>query len=123
MVIVSWLIGLYYNVVICHVLYYLYASFTSVLPWTSCDNEWNTKHCIAVDSTTYMKNGKFFFRFLKQITQLLLTNVSYIAYYVHVSVFFSYNLLKILSQLQVRLLRNGARRTAMEKDRLNIMFG
>jgi hypothetical protein len=70
-----------------------------------------------------MKNGKFFFRFLKQITQLLLTNVSYIAYYVHVSVFFSYNLLKILSQLQVRLLRNGARRTAMEKDRLNIMFG
>jgi len=31
--------------------------------------------------------------------------------------------LKILSQLQVRLLRNGARRTAMEKDRLNIMFG
>lgn len=68
MVIVSWLIGLYYNVVICHVLYYLYASFTSVLPWTTCNNDWNTKHCIVVDSPTYMKNGKVIFRFLKQIT-------------------------------------------------------
>nr|KAG5700325.1 hypothetical protein BaRGS_002671 [Batillaria attramentaria] len=46
MVIVSWLISLYYNVVISYVLFYLYASLTSVLPWTSCDNDWNTPHCI-----------------------------------------------------------------------------
>ncbi|KAK3101074.1 hypothetical protein FSP39_000752 [Pinctada imbricata] len=49
MVIVSWLIGLYYNVIITHVLYYLAMSFTSVLPWVGCDNEWNTEHCITPD--------------------------------------------------------------------------
>lgn len=56
MVIVSWLIGLYYNVVIAHVLYYLYSSFTSVLPWTTCDNDWNTKHCLIPTDSQYMKN-------------------------------------------------------------------
>ncbi|XP_048729154.2 sodium- and chloride-dependent glycine transporter 1-like isoform X2 [Ostrea edulis] len=49
MVIVSWLIGLYYNVIIAHVLYYLGASFTSELPWTSCNNEWNTPFCREYD--------------------------------------------------------------------------
>ena len=47
MVIVSWLISLYYNVVISYVLFYLYSSLTSVLPWTTCDNWWNTKYCIS----------------------------------------------------------------------------
>lgn len=46
MVIVSWLIGLYYNVIISHVLYYLVRSFTSVLPWTTCNNTWNTNDCL-----------------------------------------------------------------------------
>ncbi|XP_076471518.1 sodium- and chloride-dependent glycine transporter 1-like isoform X2 [Babylonia areolata] len=46
MVIVSWLISLYYNVVISYVVFYLYSSLTSVLPWTTCDNTWNTVHCI-----------------------------------------------------------------------------
>lgn len=45
MVIVSWLIGLYYNVIIAHVLFYLFASFTSELPWKHCNNEWNTPSC------------------------------------------------------------------------------
>jgi hypothetical protein len=46
MVIVSWLIGLYYNVVIAHTLFFLFASMTSVLPWTTCDNHWNTEACL-----------------------------------------------------------------------------
>ena len=49
MVIVSWLIGVYYNVIIAHVMLYLFASFASItteLPWISCDNWWNTPHCI-----------------------------------------------------------------------------
>ncbi|XP_033751807.1 sodium- and chloride-dependent glycine transporter 1-like [Pecten maximus] len=49
MVIVSLLIGLYYNVVISHVLYYLFKSFTDVLPWESCDNTWNTNSCLPFD--------------------------------------------------------------------------
>ena len=27
-------------------LFYMFASFTSVLPWSSCGNEWNTENCI-----------------------------------------------------------------------------
>lgn len=57
MVIVSLLIGLYYNVVIAHVLYYLYSSFTSVLPWESCDHEWNTNSCLPFDHHIATGNG------------------------------------------------------------------
>ncbi len=49
MVATSWLIGLYYNVIISHVLLFLIESFKSiptVLPWISCDNWWNTEHCL-----------------------------------------------------------------------------
>ena len=62
-VIVSGLIGLYYNVVITHVLYYLYSSFTGKLPWMDCDNAWNTDKCFshhaAVVNGTSSVNGKF----------------------------------------------------------------
>ncbi len=49
MVAVSWLIAVYYNVIISHVMYYLVASLWSVvsgLPWTSCGNDWNTEACL-----------------------------------------------------------------------------
>ena len=42
-------IGVYgsisYNVVIMYCFYYLFASFTNVLPWVSCHNNWNTPLC------------------------------------------------------------------------------
>ena len=63
MVAVSWLIGVYYNVVIAHVLLYMIASFRSLwagLPWISCDNYWNTKLCVepvyAVESNSTSGN-------------------------------------------------------------------
>lgn len=56
MVIVSWLIGLYYNVVISHVLYFLYASFTTELPWASCGNDWNTINCRDANAKTVANN-------------------------------------------------------------------
>ena len=49
MVAVDWLISLYYNVIIAHVLLYLFASLASIptqLPWVSCDNWWNTPKCL-----------------------------------------------------------------------------
>ena len=49
MVATSWMIGIYYNVIISHVLLFLFASFASIpnnLPWVSCDNAWNTPDCI-----------------------------------------------------------------------------
>ncbi|XP_025086985.1 sodium- and chloride-dependent glycine transporter 1-like isoform X2 [Pomacea canaliculata] len=57
MVIVSWLISLYYNVVISYVIFYLYASLTSVLPWTSCGNSWNTVHCISKHFSNSTENA------------------------------------------------------------------
>ncbi|KAB0792460.1 hypothetical protein PPYR_14419 [Photinus pyralis] len=37
--------GMYYNTIIGWAVYYLIASFQSELPWTRCDNVWNTKNC------------------------------------------------------------------------------
>ncbi|XP_059151400.1 sodium- and chloride-dependent GABA transporter 2-like [Physella acuta] len=35
----------YYNVILAWTFYYLFSSFTSVLPWSHCNNDWNTEHC------------------------------------------------------------------------------
>ncbi|ESP01052.1 hypothetical protein LOTGIDRAFT_227769 [Lottia gigantea] len=43
MVIVSSLVCIYYNMIIGWAFYYLFASFTSVLPWTTCDPAWSTE--------------------------------------------------------------------------------
>ncbi|XP_071086570.1 sodium- and chloride-dependent glycine transporter 2-like [Haliotis cracherodii] len=42
----SFIGSLPYNVIIAWSIYYLYRSFWSVLPWTTCDNWWNTPLCV-----------------------------------------------------------------------------
>ena len=52
MVFVSAIIGIYYNIVISHVLLFLFVSLSSMkdgLPWTSCGNWWNTDQCYVPD--------------------------------------------------------------------------
>lgn len=46
MVIVSGIVCVYYNVIVAWTLYYLFMSFRSQLPWSTCTNTWNTKHCV-----------------------------------------------------------------------------
>ncbi|XP_045710470.1 sodium-dependent serotonin transporter-like [Phyllostomus hastatus] len=42
----------YYNTIMAWALYYLISSFTNHLPWTSCENSWNTGNC-----TNYFSGG------------------------------------------------------------------
>nr|XP_056715889.1 sodium- and chloride-dependent neutral and basic amino acid transporter B(0+) [Euleptes europaea] len=45
MVMISTFVTIYYNVIIGYSLYYLFASFRSVLPWADCDPEWADELC------------------------------------------------------------------------------
>ncbi|KAK1878868.1 Sodium- and chloride-dependent glycine transporter 1 [Dissostichus eleginoides] len=51
MMVVSTYIGIYYNVVICISFYYFFQSMTHLLPWTYCNNPWNTPDCSGVFSS------------------------------------------------------------------------
>ncbi|KAM6980917.1 sodium- and chloride-dependent glycine transporter 2 [Aplochiton taeniatus] len=45
MLIISVLIAIYYNIIMCWTLYYLFASLKGSLPWANCRNAWNTLDC------------------------------------------------------------------------------
>jgi solute carrier family 6 amino acid transporter-like protein 5/7/9/14 len=42
MVLISFLVSIYYNMVTAWALHFLFTSLTSRLPWESCNNFWNT---------------------------------------------------------------------------------
>jgi solute carrier family 6 amino acid transporter-like protein 5/7/9/14 len=51
---VTFIVCIYYNVILAWTLYYLFVSFSKVLPWTTCSNVWNTVNCI--DSKNHTDN-------------------------------------------------------------------
>ncbi|KAF8570663.1 hypothetical protein P879_06694 [Paragonimus westermani] len=53
---INFLVNSYYTVVLSWGVHYLFASFNSVLPWTRCDQWWNSAHCGQTNSST-AKNG------------------------------------------------------------------
>uniref|UniRef100_A0A6I8P403 Transporter n=1 Tax=Ornithorhynchus anatinus TaxID=9258 RepID=A0A6I8P403_ORNAN len=46
MLLIVSLVAIYYNMIIAYVLFYLFASLTSDLPWQHCGNWWNTELCL-----------------------------------------------------------------------------
>ncbi|VDI57677.1 solute carrier family 6 (neurotransmitter transporter, amino acid) member 5/7/9/14, partial [Mytilus galloprovincialis] len=46
-VIMNVICGLYYNIILAWTIYYIGNSFIGPLPWTTCDNTWNTQQCVA----------------------------------------------------------------------------
>ncbi|XP_060060076.1 sodium-dependent serotonin transporter isoform X2 [Erinaceus europaeus] len=54
--IIAFYIASYYNTIMAWALYYLISSFTGRLPWTSCENSWNTGNCtnyLSEDNVTW----------------------------------------------------------------------
>ncbi|XP_041475568.1 sodium- and chloride-dependent glycine transporter 1-like [Lytechinus variegatus] len=55
MVLLSTLVAIYYNVIVAWTIYFMGASCQSTLPWSTCNNSWNTENCF--DSS--VQNGTF----------------------------------------------------------------
>ena len=45
MVVCSYLVAIYYNVIITYTIFYMFKSMTTSLPWIGCHHEWNTPNC------------------------------------------------------------------------------
>ena len=45
MIMVDIVVVVYYNVIIAWSIYFIYSSMSATLPWSTCDNLWNTIHC------------------------------------------------------------------------------
>ncbi|XP_030070414.1 sodium- and chloride-dependent GABA transporter 2 isoform X1 [Microcaecilia unicolor] len=56
--IVAFYTAIYYIIILAWSLFYLFSSFTAVLPWSHCNNTWNTENCIdATRNWTDVVNG------------------------------------------------------------------
>ncbi|CAH1800555.1 unnamed protein product [Owenia fusiformis] len=45
-VLIAFYVDFFYNVIIAWALYFFFASFTTTLPWVTCNNYWNTPDCV-----------------------------------------------------------------------------
>jgi len=50
--VVSFYTNTYYIMVLTWAVYYFYRSFTLTLPWSNCNNAWNTQACVSATNTT-----------------------------------------------------------------------
>lgn len=53
MCVIDLYMGMYYNTIISWAVYYLMASFENPLPWTSCNNTWNTENCLLLQNRAH----------------------------------------------------------------------
>ncbi|XP_064625183.1 sodium- and chloride-dependent glycine transporter 1-like [Lineus longissimus] len=63
MTIVSLFFSIYYQVIVTWVIYYLGMSFQNPLPWSHCNNEWNTPNCSKRGENRTTFNDTSFFNY------------------------------------------------------------
>ncbi|CAH2086154.1 unnamed protein product [Euphydryas editha] len=56
-VLIAFYVDFYYNVIIAWALRFFFASFTTMLPWTNCNNEWNTPACQPFEANWELLNA------------------------------------------------------------------
>lgn len=56
MLMLCFLASVYYIIILVWALFYFIASFITPLPWTTCDNSWNTVNCFIRNGTTSTGN-------------------------------------------------------------------
>ena len=77
MVIVSFMMSWYYITVLVWVLYFLYNSFFSPLPWSVCTNEWNTAYCIQTRQKDNLNTSHFLNASIASLYRAIGLNGSY----------------------------------------------
>ena len=55
----SFLLSIYYNMIIAWCLFYFFASFRRRLPWGDCGHWWNTERCISPGQTCSTRHHRF----------------------------------------------------------------
>ncbi|KAA3678822.1 solute carrier family 6 (neurotransmitter transporter, amino acid) member 5/7/9/14 [Paragonimus westermani] len=68
MVFASGVVSIYYNLFIAYSLYFLGMSFNWILPWSHCENEWNTPRCFTYQGNVTQRNNAHKFSHLINTT-------------------------------------------------------
>ncbi|GFG33307.1 hypothetical protein Cfor_09972, partial [Coptotermes formosanus] len=78
MVIVSAIVMLYYNLIIAWTIFYMFASFNSVLPWQKCE-EWSTVHCYSYEEADKCtaRNGTYYRQHCYSATEAAVGNITH----------------------------------------------
>ncbi|XP_066438618.1 sodium- and chloride-dependent glycine transporter 2 [Eleutherodactylus coqui] len=112
MLIISVLIAIYYNIIMCYTLFYLFASLVYVLPWASCNNPWNTPDCkdkdrLLLDSCVIsehpkiqIKNSTFCMTAYPNLTMVNYTSHANKTFVSGSEEYFKYNMLKISAGIE-----------------------
>ncbi|XP_056383901.1 sodium- and chloride-dependent glycine transporter 2 [Hyla sarda] len=112
MLIISVLIAIYYNIIMCYTIFYLFASFVYTLPWASCENPWNTPDCkdkdrLMLDSCLIgdhpkiqIKNSTFCMTAYPNLTMVNYTSHANKTFVSGSEEYFKYNMLKISAGIE-----------------------